>query len=823
MSKTRRNHYVPEWYQKNFLLPDASKLHHLDIHPDTSTLDDGRIITKNSNRFSSPFELFCQQDLYTTFFGKYINDEVERYLFGEIDNNGSKAVRSFISGDMSECHKYFSDFFQYMDIQKIRTPKGLDWIKGNYTNLNQVQLMVEMQAIRNMHCTIWAEGVREIVSAGESSIKFIVTDHPVVMYNYACPPDSKYCIYPNDPPNEFKATQTIFPLDINHCLILTNYEYAKNPNIKGPTINRTNARNFSESLVRTDAFIRNRKLNEEEVTKINFILKSRARRFVAAAKKEWLYPESNFKYDWTQVRDVLLPPKNELYIFGGEMYVGYEDGTTHYQDQFGRTTKHSKILQKQKRKRKIGANEPCICGSGKKNKNCCRNKYKNEKQDSDEISIRERNLIFYEIITKILGLDKGKSWEDIRRDLSDQQVKDIHNVYGDLWPKDTNLLELLPQPDINTSRALYMGLMDPRVIDESVISSSLYFDEIIIINPFTNPATVKPEYSPTESPSYFKSDTLKNVLFFMKLIDFVELGYINIIPDPCDFNPHLRKQTMDMAKDRATNFNMDNSNTKQLEDIFHDDFARGIRTLPDHVLKSKIIELNPELTDEEANAVLNYSKKKRLEDPLALLQDTIAGERGAQYNIGHLSPNYELALFIAQITGSFLLTDNEFRWSEIINSPQNAHNTEKSLWQELSDEISKNVYVSNTNLFHVLDLRIKGRLGFIRNTFKRIHHAIQTEKDPRIIKPLTNSLKSRLHVAIKQSKREINTTSNIYKDFTNDVERFNLNFKFNFVAPTDGFSSNNVHRLLISYGSKNHLMSVPMAVFFEPTEEVEQD
>ena len=38
---------------------------------------------------------FVEYDLYTTHFGPIINDEVEKYLFGVIDDSGAKALRAF--------------------------------------------------------------------------------------------------------------------------------------------------------------------------------------------------------------------------------------------------------------------------------------------------------------------------------------------------------------------------------------------------------------------------------------------------------------------------------------------------------------------------------------------------------------------------------------------------------------------------------------------------------------------------------------------------------------------------------------------------------
>jgi hypothetical protein len=52
------------------------------------------------------------------------NDEIERFLFGAVDNVGALAVRAVADGDLRAVHDSFQDFFSYIDAQKIRTPKG---------------------------------------------------------------------------------------------------------------------------------------------------------------------------------------------------------------------------------------------------------------------------------------------------------------------------------------------------------------------------------------------------------------------------------------------------------------------------------------------------------------------------------------------------------------------------------------------------------------------------------------------------------------------------------------------------------------------------
>jgi len=170
MSKTRNNHYVPQWYQEGFFEPGRSSLAYIDMTPERKVLSDGRVITQNDTWNDTPTsKAFFHKDLYSTFFGTSVNDEIERHLFGDIDGRGSKAVRAFSGTDVREWHKHFQTLFEYLDIQKIRTPKGLDWLKSLYPKLSQNELMYEMQGIRMMHCSIWVGGVREIVSAEDSS------------------------------------------------------------------------------------------------------------------------------------------------------------------------------------------------------------------------------------------------------------------------------------------------------------------------------------------------------------------------------------------------------------------------------------------------------------------------------------------------------------------------------------------------------------------------------------------------------------------------------------------------------------------------------
>lgn len=129
MPVTRDNHYVPQWYQRQFLVDGRSKLSVLDKTPPTKTLADGRVVqTGRSVEDKGPVSAFFEVDLYSTFFGTAVNDEIERKLFGDIDRRGAHAVRAFSGDDEHEWHQHFEDLFEFLDIQKLRTPKGLAWL-----------------------------------------------------------------------------------------------------------------------------------------------------------------------------------------------------------------------------------------------------------------------------------------------------------------------------------------------------------------------------------------------------------------------------------------------------------------------------------------------------------------------------------------------------------------------------------------------------------------------------------------------------------------------------------------------------------------------
>ncbi|EGR2468369.1 DUF4238 domain-containing protein [Vibrio cholerae] len=681
---TKDNHYIPQWHQKGFMTDRDDQLCYLTRRE--FPLPNGELKVKTFQKWYTPAQQFYGEHLYSTFFGEEVNDDIERKLFGPIDDNGSKAVRAFLTDNQTEWHHNFKDFFTYLDAQKLRTPKGLDWIRSKYPELDQLQLMTEMQLLRTIHCTLWAEGVRELVSAEESDVKFIVSDHPITVYNYACPPDSELCEYPNDPDISLKGSQTIFPLDKDRCLILTNLEYAQDPENANPLEQRTNATRMRQSMVNTIEFINTRKLTADDVTKINHIIKSRAKASVAAGKEDWLYPERDTACDWTELRHVLLPPEDELYRYGGEMYAHFEGGSVLYQDAFGRTTPPNEFLNKDIDEAQLGRNDLCGCGSGRKYKNCCLDVPQELRTTWSVASIRERHLVFCNCIRDVLGLDSGKTWLDVRRELSDDQIKKIYGFYSALWPRETDIYSLLPKSD-GKFRGLYTGPLDVRTIGIRALPMASMFDEFLVETPVTNPNNVRPDFSPIENPARYKYQALKDFMFMLQLEPYIDLGLVNLIPGPNEFDMPLMRAMMEMARERGDRQEILNEQDYRLYlKLFTEDLLNTTAMMPKEARVQLLIS-EFGLGEDIATQTIDTLEGVAEASPLVMLQQVELRDSG-QLQQFRMGPNYEMALLIAQVTGSVLVTDSGSRWQELMAAQHRTQGIVSYPWNDAHTQLN---------------------------------------------------------------------------------------------------------------------------------------
>lgn len=793
---TRDNHYVPQWYQRGFLRDGQAQLHYLDRYPEQRRLEGGRVVTMRALTKRGPKACFYETDLYSTRFGTRVSDDIEKLLFGPIDDKGALSVKAFVSGDESEVFEAFEDFFEYTDAQRLRTPKGLDWIKSRYSSLDQLHLMREMQALRLMNTMMWMEGVREVVSAEASDVKFIVSDNPVTIFNAACPPGSPETLYPEDPPLEWLGSITVFPLNANTCIIFSHLEYAQSQGRDDLRRPRTNARYRGTGLVRKDAFIRGRKLSRDHVVEINHLLKSTARRFIGAAEPEWLYPENETLGSWQDIASILLP-KNDLWKFGGEIFVGYKDGSSKYQDQFGRTSRSHEHLRRKGPPPTPGPNDGCGCGSGQKFKRCCKDVPVDQRPSWGVLSIRERNLILCRALRDILGMEAGKSWLDVRREIDDDQVVRIHELFQFLWPEDTDLKELLPRPKHSVLRSVYLGAADAQTIDAVALGWLPYFDEIVIACPFVNPIRIRPEASPTKSPSQHRAQTLRNAMFMFMAEEYIDAGVLHVVPDVGDFNHDFGISAFRIAQGRARDFDV-TGDMGLLGHLKRVESRRIMLQMPEAALRRQLLETRPSATPEEMNAVVAYVRQLAEQDSLLLLQPL--GKSGAGGQLMCLKGyNLESALFLASLVGGSIHTDAGAHWDHLHRHAV-AANAERQ-WPMTTQSLARVPFLVQMDTQRRRKAAAEGRLGFAKTILRRAGECLREGE--------TTKVDQQLALQLDALSQRMSTEASRPGEDSSLVAKVVLS------ARKGGIKTDEVQRLLLSFAMARAPGTVPFAMLMK--------
>ncbi|SRR6266568_2002812 len=354
----RNNHYVPVWYQRRFI-PAGQKdqeLYYLSLRPGEFVDKRGVVHQDRAVRRKGCSLCFSEEDIYTTKFGAEESRNIEKHFFGQIDNNGRQAVEFFADFvHASADEDALRDLLMHMSTQKLRTIKGLEWLSDQAGTKNKQEILGLMMELRQLHCAIWVECVWSIADASKSATKFIISDHPVTVYNRRCGPRSQWCRGAKDPDIRYHGTHTIFPLSLEKVLILTNLSWVRNP-YQSETGMRPNPNPFRGAMFSPLDIQISRYLNAQEVTEINFIIKSRAWRYIGAAKEEWLFPERHVsKSQWnTYGHGYLLMPDPRCVAFKGEMIIGFKDGTSTGFDPYGRRPWEPDFGREGKERREFG-------------------------------------------------------------------------------------------------------------------------------------------------------------------------------------------------------------------------------------------------------------------------------------------------------------------------------------------------------------------------------------------------------------------------------------------------------------------------------------
>ena len=356
--KSTRHHYVPQWYQRNFLTAGKGEFYVFDKNPLKSVLcPDGtqRLISKPREiRRSGTSELFQIDDLYSVNSKWLPSDVVEKLFFGPLDSNGKVSLEVFTfwpktiprpeyslyPTNFGNPAEHMQSLAAYINAQMLRTPRGLNLIRNSFLRQagRQPNNNYLMAVIRRSYTDLIAmivESHWQIHETENTQDRFLLSDEPITLYNFRS--------YPNNPesskfsvPSPFwRGTRILFPLSSNKLLTLSHKEHLDKPSAKKSKKPRRNARVSDFAITNFTEIENDEPLNSYEVAAVNFVIKARSRRYVASENRASLFPERIVgQLRWSEL-DKLLRPRFTSYLTSSEYFFEMKDGSSYGYNAFG--------------------------------------------------------------------------------------------------------------------------------------------------------------------------------------------------------------------------------------------------------------------------------------------------------------------------------------------------------------------------------------------------------------------------------------------------------------------------------------------------------
>ena len=332
-----------------------------------------------------------------------------------------------------------------------------------------------------------------------------------------------------------------------------------------------------------------------------------------------------------------------------------------------------------------------------------------------------------------------------------------------------------------------------------------YFDEVILPNPFVNAAFMRPEYSPIESPSQYKEQTIKNVALLMALAPFIYAGVVDLVPDPMEFNDTMRQAVWAIANERRGKIKLDSADLEVGMALGRDDFKRGMARLSDESWRRQIKASSPELSDEEITRVIEYMRKQHAADPLALIQPMKPGKDGGQLQVMR-GVNFELAMFLAQLTGAILYSDQRLTRDDLAAARQapaaGGGTQERVLHLKLELEINPNVLDAS---------RVEASSEVLRASLRALHRVALLHAESPDDTALDGGLEKVRQAAIALKKVEP-AAWEVGGDNALSGPVFQIDARL--LVPPNGYGLTAVRRFLVTFGRRRHMSAVPFAILF---------
>jgi hypothetical protein len=223
-------------------------------------------------------------------------------------------------------------------------------------------------------------------------------------------------------------------------------------------------------------------------------------------------------------------------------------------------------------------------------------------------------------------------------------------------------------------------------------------------------------------------------------------------------------------------------------------------------MRRQLRKLKPDLDDEKVEAIIRASMRLREDDPLAVLQEGSldGGKEGGQMNMFQLAPNFEITMYLAQATGSCIVTDSPFRWNEVQGAIRRRVKAATPGLAALVKDVEGSKFAFPQNATDIVDESLKktsaGYPEVLRDLFKYLSNLEERGAKP------------------NREAQFVGRFAKTHAVAQDDLRKSGVPVKegrISCVFPPGGIQDNTVNRLLLMSSSEQHLANVPMAFFIK--------
>lgn len=239
------------------------------------------------------------------------------------------------------------------------------------------------------------------------------------------------------------------------------------------------------------------------------------------------------------------------------------------------------------------------------------------------------------------------------------------------------------------------------------------------------------------------------------------------------------------------------------------DMKRTMLYVPEESKRARIREQMPELPPDRVEAVMQAIERMKEDDPFAVLQagGMKDGKDGGLMHLQKMAPNFEVSLFLARATGSFILTDSRTRWKELLMAHHEQLNVRGEHLSKFKTalEAMRILYPLGgdkfVDLYH--DERAKSFLGLVQDVYTSLN-AIPTRgarpHQERVFSDRLKSANAGVHSMLRKMAGPM------------------IAGRLLPLMPVGGLGHPNVDRMLLTSGVDHYLERVPMAFLMERTD-----